>query len=73
MTISSDAKSKADTSARLAGVTDNPRVRALFESLAEEFAARAEAERKAETAPPLAPLEDTEQWLASLRALRAND
>ena len=39
MTISSDAKSKADTSARLAGVTDNPRVRALFESLAEEFAA----------------------------------
>ena len=73
MTTSSDTKSKADTSARLAGVTDNPRVRALFESLADEFAARAEAEQRAETAPPLAPLEDTEQWLASLRALRATD
>lgn len=73
MAISSDAKSKADTSARLAGVTDNPRVRALFESLAGEFAALAEQERKAETAPPLAPLSESEQWLAGLRALRARD
>jgi hypothetical protein len=70
-----DARSKAEASLRLAERAKTPRARELFKQLAEEYEQRAKAEA-GEAAPPLvpadpvAPLTESEQWLASLAAVR---
>jgi hypothetical protein len=75
MTDPTDARSKAEASYRLAELAKTPRARELFRQLAEEYEGRAKAEtsEQGEAAPsivPLAPLSDSDQWLADLKAVR---
>jgi hypothetical protein len=78
MSNPTDARSKAEASLRLAERAKTPRARELFKQLAEEYEQRAKAEagEDAEAAPPLvpadpvAPLAESEQWLANLAAVR---
>jgi hypothetical protein len=81
MTDPRDTRSKAEASYRLAELAKTPRARELFRQLAEDYEGRAKAlaEELGEPAPsivpaaptePVAPLTESEQWLANLAAIR---
>lgn len=70
MTDSSDARSKAETCVRLASAVQNLRTLELLKQLADEYWAKAGVPSDTPDAPPLAPLPDSDLWIAQLRALR---
>lgn len=75
MTDPTDSRSKAEASHRLAEIAKTPRARELFRQLAAEYEQQATGKPNelAEAAPPLvplAPVSESEQWVAGLKRAR---